>query len=129
MTERTTLTKRAIELAISSTLALTIAAAAVTTAAAETSGSSSTQSSTLPDKPTWELRTDSAYLEVYAYYCAPAFHDPAGRAAEPSGIEVAIYTSRFRAEYGGDCRAFYLDEIARRVGQPTEQELIAARRR
>ncbi len=126
MTERTTLTKRAIELAIGSTLALTIAAAAVTTAAAETSRSSSRQSSTPLDKPAWELRTDSAYLEVYAYYCAPGFHDPAGLAAEPSGIEVAIYTSRFRAEYGRDCRAFYLHEIARRVGQPTEPELIAA---
>lgn len=80
------------------------------------------------DKPMWELQTDSAYLTVYAHYCAPTFEDRAAMAVEPSGIEVAIYTDRFRVEYESDCRAFYLSEVATRIDQPTEQALIEAGR-
>lgn len=79
-------------------------------------------------KPMWELQTDSAYLTVYAHYCAPTFEDRAAMAVEPSGIEVAIYTDRFRVEYGSDCRAFYLSEVATRIDRPTEQALIEAGR-
>ena len=37
------------------------------------------------EKATWELRTDSAYLTVYAHYCAPTFQDLAAMMAEPNG--------------------------------------------
>ncbi len=66
-------------------------------------------------KSIWQLQTDSAYLTVYAYYCAPDFDKPAAMAVEPTGLEVALYTDRFRVEYDRDCRTFYLKEVATRI--------------
>jgi hypothetical protein len=31
---------------------------------------------------------------------------------QPDGMMVAMYESRFRVDYGGDCRAFYLAKVA-----------------
>ncbi len=80
------------------------------------------------DKPMWQLQTDSAYLTVFAYHCAPGMLDRAALAVEPNGIEVAIYTDRFRIEYGSNCRAFYLSEVAARIDQPTGQAMVEAGR-
>ena len=101
-----TLAGQALRLALRTTLVMTIAAAAATATAA-------TQAAA--QKPLWERQTDSAYMTVFAHYCAPGMLERAAGAAQPHGIEVAIYTDRFRADYGSDCHDFYLGEIATRI--------------
>ncbi len=66
-------------------------------------------------KPLWERQTDSAYFTVFGYHCAPGMLERAAGAVEPNGIEVALYTEKLRVEYDGDCRAFYLNEVAVRI--------------
>ena len=66
------------------------------------------------EKPKWLLKTDSAYFQVYSYHCAPTFFEGVAK-ERPDGLEVAIYQSRFRTEYDGDCRAFYLTEVEPRI--------------
>jgi len=66
------------------------------------------------EKAPWELRSDSAYFSVYSYLCAPAFFDSVAR-ERPDGMEVAVTESRFRVDYGSDCRAFYLAEVEPRI--------------
>lgn len=78
-------------------------------------------------KPLWQRRTDNAYLSVYTYYCAPNFDRRVPVAEQAGGREVAIYTSRFRIEYAGDCRAFYLGEIAKRQDSPADTQHQAGR--
>ena len=53
--------------------------------------------------------------------------DCSTEAREAAGSRVAIYESRFRVEYEGDCRAFYLSEIAPRI-DIGEYGLIAIKR-
>jgi hypothetical protein len=79
-------------------------------------------------KPTWERQTDSAYRTVFAYYCAPAMLDGLAGTVAPQSIEVAIYTDRLRVEYAGDCRAFYLNEVAARLDPPTRHATRDAHR-
>lgn len=76
----------------------------------------------------WRLLPDAPYFEVYTYYCAPAHYELAVAAEEPTGIAHGIYTDLFQAEFGGDCRAFYLKEIVRRIDVPTQQGLIVVDR-
>ena len=64
-------------------------------------------------KPIWQRRTDNAYFAVYAHYCAPDL-EPRAAIMAP-GIEVAVYGDHFRVDYDGDCRAFYLNEVATRL--------------
>ena len=60
------------------------------------------------------LRSDAAYFSVYSYHCAPPFRNHTA-GGEPDGMEVAVVESRFRVDFDGDCRSFYLAEIAPRV--------------
>ena len=64
----------------------------------------------------WEAKTASAYVSVYSYYCAPGFSGGASAPEAPSSMEIALYTDQLRADYGNDCRAFYLGEVAPRLG-------------
>jgi hypothetical protein len=66
------------------------------------------------EKAKWELKTDSAYFAIYSYHCAPTFFKSVAK-ERPDGMEVAITQSRFRTQYNGDCRAFYLTEIEPRI--------------
>jgi hypothetical protein len=66
------------------------------------------------EKAKWKLRTDSAYFTVFSYHCAPTFFTSVAK-ERPDGMEVSVLESRFRVDYDGDCRAFYLTEIAPRL--------------
>ena len=79
-------------------------------------------------KPLWERQTDSAYLTVFAHYCAPAVVGRATGEVAANSIEVALYTDRFRVEYAGNCRAFYLNEVATRIDLPGDQALQCVQR-
>ncbi len=76
----------------------------------------------------WQLRTDSAYLAVYSYHCAPTFFESVAK-ERPDGMEVATIESRFRVDYDGDCRAFYLTQIGREsmLGSTASSPLSAKR--
>jgi hypothetical protein len=76
----------------------------------------------------WGLQPHAPFFEVYTYYCAPGHYGQAVATEEPTGIAHRIYTELFSAAYAGDCRAFYLKEIVRRVDVPTQQGLIVVDR-
>jgi len=78
------------------------------------------------EKVRGQIRTDSAYFAVYSYHCAPTFFEAVAK-ARPDGMEVAIVESRFRVDYDGDCRAFYLTQIALRIDE-AEYGLVAIKR-
>jgi hypothetical protein len=129
LTKRT-LFKQGIRLAMQTTVFVAMAASAAgaeggqkigPTASTNSQAQSSTISDIANDKPLWERKTDSAYLTAFAYHCAPGMLDQLAGAVAPNSIEVAIYTDRLRVDYEGDCRAFYLNEVAARIDPPTLQ--------
>jgi hypothetical protein len=77
-------------------------------------------------KADWELKTDNAYFSVYSHNCAPYFYDLAASPHAPSSMEIAIYSDAFRVEYDGDCRAFYLSEIAPRLDSTRIETVVLA---
>lgn len=81
------------------------------------------------DRLFWERMPQSAYEEVYAYYCAPAQVALASIAEPaPEGDGAVIYEDLFVAQYGGSCRDFYFQEVESRIDLPTEQGLIVVDR-
>jgi hypothetical protein len=63
---------------------------------------------------TWQLKTAVAYLQVYSFYCAPGLYSMATSEGWSTSMEVALYTDALRVDYDGDCRAFYIGEVAPR---------------
>jgi hypothetical protein len=78
------------------------------------------------EKANGQVRSDSAYFTVYSYHCAPTFFEHVAK-AQPDGMEVAVLESRFRVDFDGDCRAFYLSEIAPRI-ESAQSDLAAVNR-
>jgi hypothetical protein len=76
------------------------------------------------DNANGQIRSDSAYFTVYSYHCAPTFFEVE---EQPDGMEVAVLESRFRVDFDGDCRAFYLSEIAPRI-ESAQSDLAAVNR-
>ena len=76
---------------------------------------------TANDRLFWERLPQAAYIDVYAYYCAPAEFASVAEPA-PDDAAAVIYEDLFVFEYGSNCREFYFQEVTSRVDQPFEHQ-------
>jgi hypothetical protein len=67
----------------------------------------------------WRLQPRDAFFDVYAFYCAPVEIIPARASTElpqvPTGIADQVYTDLLAGSYGGNCQAFYVNELLPRA--------------